>query len=346
MNQLIHIVKKTIIDNKLVCYGDNLIIAVSGGIDSMGLLYVFAGLKKELNLGLTAVYIDHGLRPDETPEEIRLIRKSAAALKIPCEVNHVAVKEYAQDNKISIEHAARELRYKSLRKTAFKKGGSNIAVAHTSDDQVEQILLKLFKGSGMKGLSGMRFKYKDIIRPFLNIDKYQIVEFLDNSEIKHCEDSSNLDLSFSRNRVRHKILPYLEKTFDKGIRESLLKTGSILTQDEQYLNEATNKAWTDFVNVEEKEGLLNIHIVKSDIKNLHTSIQRRLIEEILWRIGNSASYENIIHIIKMLNNGITGKELHLKQGLRVVLQKKKLLFFYPKGKKTWRGSLKSIKKSF
>ncbi len=321
-----------------------MVVGVSGGADSISLIHILSALKKELNLGLTAVYIDHGLRPDEVPAEIELIQSTAARLEISAEVIPVDVRGYADNNKLSLEHAARDLRYGCFRAVAKRTGATAIAVAHNADDQAEQVLLGLFRGSGMKGLAGMRYRNEDIIRPLLNVSKKQLKKFLAANKFFYCDDSSNDDLSFLRNRIRHKLFPYLIKYFDRGIKKSLLKSAAIFSEDELLLSELTEQAWKDHVGFDCSGELPVITINRSDVNSLHVAIKRRLVEKILWKIGSRASYEHILQVVKVLHHNTSGKELHLKQGLRVVVGKQTVTFLYPQGRRAWRGSLASKNK--
>jgi len=269
---------------------------------------------------------------------MNLVASTAGKLGISYEIIHVDVRSYADNKKLSIEHAARDLRYFSLRSVAKRYGCTAIAVAHTADDQAEQVLLRLCRGSGMKGLSGMRLRNKDIIRPLLYTRKDEIKKYLAEHEISFCDDSSNNDLSFLRNRIRHKLLPYLIKYFDKGIKESLLKSAAIFSEDECLLDELTEQAWKKYVVTDTSGKTPVIVLNRIDINDLHVSIRRRLVEKILWEIGSRASYEHIIQIVKVVHEGGAGKELHLKKGLRVVVKKRTLEFLYPKGRRAWRGS--------
>lgn len=343
MHYLIQNVKKTIIDNNLLKRGDSLVIGVSGGADSICLVHILASLKEHFNLSLKIVYVDHGLRPEEIPAEKQLVESTAEKLDIPCEINQVNVRFYAQKNKLSLEHAARDLRYNCLGKIAGQCNSSFIAVAHTADDQVEQVLLGLLRGSGMKGLSGMQLCHKNIIRPLLNIKKIIIKQFLAENNISYCEDSSNNDLSFLRNRIRHKLLPYLINNFDKGVEESLLKCAAIFSKDELLLDELTEIAMHDHVVINSTEDTPVAILDRLSVNSLHVAIQRRLVEKILWAIGSKASYEHIIKIVDVLQDGNVGSELHLKQGLRVIVQKHALQFVYPVGKMAWRGCCKKNK---
>lgn len=134
--------------------GSKIIIAVSGGSDSMALLHLLAEARKPFDLDLTAVWVDHGLRPEETPAEEQTVHSAAEQLKVACVRHRVDVASSAGEQGISLEHAARDLRYAALRTTAREKGAEYIAVAHTADDQAEEVLLRLLRGAVGRGCPG------------------------------------------------------------------------------------------------------------------------------------------------------------------------------------------------
>ncbi len=320
--------------------GTTIVVAVSGGPDSMALLHIFAALRQRLSCDPVAVYVDHGLRPDEIPDEISCVRKAAAALDLPWEIISVPTREFAAKENLSIEHAARNLRYQALRSCAKKYGATRIAVAHTADDQAEEVLLRLLRGSGRKGLAGMRLFSKDVIRPLLTTAKSRILEYLAGHKIAFCHDSSNDDLRFLRNRVRHVLLPLLEKEFDPGIRCSLLKTADSLSEDEDYLHGIVDAACGQLVKAGTDEKGEPLYVLdRAGFVGLHSCLQRRLVERLLWLVGCPARYTSIMDIQAAALAGRNGSELHLSRGLRVGVTRKTLRLSYPRGKTAWRGSL-------
>ncbi len=334
-------IKRILLNYRLVDAGDQLIVAVSGGPDSMALLHILAFLRKELQYVPVAVYVDHGLRPDETRAEWACVRTAATGLALACECIQVDTMALVRSNKMSIEHAARQLRYQALRGCARRCGAVRIAVAHTADDQVEELLLRLLRGSGRKGLAGMRLQNRDLIRPLLTTTKERLMVYLQEHDIAFCQDSSNDDLRFSRNRIRHILLPLLEGDFDPGIRKALLKTAANLSEDEDYLEIRIKEIWPQVVSVEIRAAGDEIHVLDRTVFSaLHPCLQRRLIERLLWKLGTPARYEHILAVLQAGTSGRTGSELHLSRGLRVGVGRDTLEFSYPRGKRAWRGRLR------
>lgn len=332
-------IERIIRDHRLVKPESSVLVAVSAGPDSMALLHILASLQRSFPCSLFAAYVDHGLRPDEIPGEIGCVRRAAQLLGIPCEILSVNTKDFAVDEKRSIEDAARRLRYQALRECAARHGARAIAVAHTADDQVEEILLRLLCGSGRKGLAGMRLRNNDLIRPLLRTTKKQVLEYLNGCGISYCHDSSNDELHYLRNRVRHVLLPLLEKDFDPGIRGALLKTAENFSVDEDYLagcvEEVRQRLIRPVPDGEEESCVLE----RDGFVALHACLQRRLLERLLWSLGCPARYAHIMNIQQAAINGRNNSELHLSRGLRVAVKRDVLEFTYPRGRKAWRGRL-------
>ena len=334
---------KKIFQDKLIKEGEHVIlVAVSGGPDSVALLHVLLPLQVEKGISLVAAYINHGLRPVESVHEECFVRSMCKELCISFESVQVDVQEHSKQKKISLEHAARDLRYEALRTIDVKHKASLIAIAHTADDQAEEILIRLLRGSGMKGLSGMRNRSNDIIRPLLSLDKDSLLHYLDDKKISFCIDSSNTDMRFVRNRVRHSLIPFLEKSFEPGIRRALCKTADSLAEDEKLLDNLTDKSLNQVIMSSGHNGEQvnqGIMVDRKKFAELPVSLQRRTIEKILWQLQCRAKYHHIVKILEAAGYGKTGTEIHLSHGLRVGVQREYLEFLYPQGQSSWRGKL-------
>lgn len=317
--------------------GDTIIVAISGGADSTALLHVLNDSCFELRL--VAVYIDHGLRPHETGSEIKFVRNCTAQLKIPFVVRQVNVHTLQEKEKCSPEEAARIARYSELERLRQEYHAAFIAVAHTADDQVEELLIRLIRGTGLKGLSGMSPQNGNIIRPLLTQSKTSLVEYLTEKKLGFCHDSSNDERTFLRNKVRLDLLPLLEKDFNPSIRNTILQTTEILQQDEDLLATISDDSFQELTSFEQddKNCLTSLAISKSGFVEEHPAIQRRVLESCCWKMGNRPSFRTIHQLQDLIGNGTNGAQLHLAQGLRVHLIDDTIRFFYPAGKRPFRG---------
>ena len=191
-----------------------ILVAVSGGADSLALLLSLQEVAEEMGLIISALHVEHGIRGEESMSDAAFVEDLCDKEKIPLRVVHVDAKGLADEEKLSIEEAARILRYQAL-KEAAREEGAVIAVAHHMEDQVETILLHLLRGSGGEGLAGMRtFDRQDgiaIIRPLLHISRKEIESYLALRGQEYCTDSTNQDDRNPRNRIRHDILPIFEQ---------------------------------------------------------------------------------------------------------------------------------------
>lgn len=330
-----------IVRGKLVDAGCRLLVGVSGGADSMGLLHVLAVLGERFHLALVAAYIDHGLRPDETPAEWACVRTAADRLGIDCVRMAVDVHGVAAAGRLSLEHAAREARYRAFAELAGQWSTDMLAVAHTADDQAEEVLLRLFRGGGGRALAGMRPRVAHLIRPLLGVRKEEVLTYLADRNIGYCHDSSNDDRRFLRNRIRLDLLPLLEAEYDPGIRAALLKTAANLGEDENLLESLLAEQWEKVVDLSPPDGggHPTCRLDRVAFRSLHPALQRRLLERLLWTLGTTARYRQILALLAAARTGRTGSELHLSRGLRVAVHRDHLLFSFPLGQGAWRGRL-------
>lgn len=325
--------------------GETVIVGVSGGPDSMALVHLLARLRQTLDLVLVAVYVDHGLRPQEAREEAALVRVRTEIMGIEYRHCRVDVRGHARLARLSIEDAARQLRYACLRDIAAGRGGKAvIAVGHTEDDQAENVLLRLFRGAGRRGIAGMRTRSGDLIRPLLGVGKAELLAWLGRQGIPFCEDSSNREGVFLRNRVRNELLPFLEARFDAGIKKALIKSAAVLAEEETLLLDLTDRAMATVVTWEGRPGAgeagtARCLIDRKLFRAQPRALQRRIVEAVLCLLGSRSAYRQVIEIARALDSGRTGGELHLSQGLRLGIERERAILLHPQGRMVWRGRL-------
>ncbi len=329
--------KNILLHNNLVTKGDGVIVAYSGGPDSTALLSLLAAC--ELPLRLIAIYIDHCLRPDESSLEKAQLQKQAAALQIEYTTITVDALGHKQLEKISLEKSCRVLRYRALEQCRIEFGADVIAVAHTADDQAEEILLRLFRGTGMKGLTGMALQNRRIIRPLLGCSKEALLEYLHDRAIPYCIDSSNSNRVFLRNRLRLDILPLLQTHFNPSLRPTLLRTADILRQDNDLLENITEAAYREVVLMLSSSAEKSATIALTGFQPLHPAVKRRVIEKVCWEFGTPPDYDHIEKICSLAEQGRTGAEIHLRRGLRLYKNSTSLDFLQRTGGEKFRGRM-------
>lgn len=211
-------------ENRLFETGDSILIAVSGGPDSTVLFHVLLSLKEKHQLTLIVAHVNYALRKKDSDQDERFVRMLCEKHGLPLFVLH-------PKTATTSEEALRDIRYDFFEKIADTHHCKNIAIAHSRDDQAETVLLRLLRGSGLEGLSAMQPKRGNVIRPLLNTPRKEILAYLKAEKIPFRTDTSNHDTRYLRNRVRHLLLPYLERKFQPNIREILARTASVITEE-------------------------------------------------------------------------------------------------------------------
>ena len=211
MDALMLEIKRYIGANQLICPGDGVVVGLSGGPDSVFLLYALHTLQARLGFTLRAVHVHHGIRGAEADRDEAFSAELCAKLAVPFQAVHVAAPEYAAQHGLSLEEAARILRYEALETARQQMGTPSawIAVAHHLDDQAETVLHNLVRGAGLRGLAGMENRRNHVIRPLLSIKREDILKWLEQNNIPYVTDSTNADPHYTRNRIRSTVLPEL-----------------------------------------------------------------------------------------------------------------------------------------
>ncbi len=260
--ELLFRVANTINKKQLFRPSDTLVVGVSGGADSTALLDILTKLP-EYNLKLIVAHLNHCLRAAESDADEQFCRELAASYKIPFESRRVDVKRVAAERQLNLEDAGRRTRIDFFDEIREKYGAKTVILAHHADDQAETVLMRLLRGSGMSGLSGMSYKNdRDYLRPLLDVSRYEIEQYLRSCGLNWRDDSSNGDPKFLRNRIRNELLPIL-KAYNPDIRSSLSATATILGDDEELLEELTKELFSTTCKMTEGRTLCNIAHLRS-----------------------------------------------------------------------------------
>ena len=230
-------ISKYISEHKLLSDGDKVIATLSGGADSVALLHIL----RRLGYNCIAVHCNFHLRGDESVRDQHFVEELCKHLNIPLYVIDFDTELYARENKLSIEMAARTLRYKEFEKIRLEESATAIAVAHHRDDSAETLLLNLMRGCGIRGLHGIRPKNGHIIRPLLCIGRNDILQYLQDRGIEYVIDSTNLSSDYTRNKVRLELLPLMAQ-INPSIEETIADTAERLAEAEEIYNQAIEEA--------------------------------------------------------------------------------------------------------
>jgi tRNA(Ile)-lysidine synthase len=281
-------VNRTIDFYHLLEKGDRVIVGVSGGIDSMVLLHVLNTYLQELDLSLVVAHVNHGLRPDESEREAELVQKESERLGVPFEYEKFDVKGFQQAAGLSLQDASRRIRFRFF-KTLFQKyHAQKIALGHNADDQVETVLLRLMRGSGLKGLKGM-LPIRDgrVIRPLLEVWRTEIESFAMAHSIPSLLDSSNLKKRYLRNRLRLTLIPLIEREYQSNFKAVITRTSTILREENDYLEREAQDIYQKIVR-EENETL---SFRFSEYQSLHKAVQWRVLHKALDKIYSGEMME-------------------------------------------------------
>lgn len=227
--------KQAIARYDLLEKGDKVLVAVSGGPDSVALLYALLEIRDEFNLDLSVAHLNHKLRGRESDEDQKFVKKLAQKLNLKFFSKSIDVKKEAKKKKLSLEEGARLVRYRYLEDLADRIEADKIALGHQADDQAETFLMRLLRGAGGLGLSGIPPKRGKIIRPLIEIKREEIEKFLKEKGESYRTDSSNLLPNYFRNKIRLLLLPLIKKKFNPKIVEVLNRTSSIISFQQQYV---------------------------------------------------------------------------------------------------------------
>ena len=312
-------VKRAIDLYHLLEKGDWVIVGVSGGIDSMVLLHVLDAFRQELDLSLVVAHVNHGLRPDESEREAELVQKESERLGLPFEYGQFDVKGFQKAAGLSLQDAGRRIRFRFFKNLLSKYHAQKIALGHNADDQVETILLRLMRGSGLKGLKGM-LPVRDgrVIRPLLEVWRREIESFATENRIPCLLDSSNLKKEYLRNRLRLVLIPLIEREYQTNFKAVVMRASTILREENDYLERGGEDAYQKIVR-EEKDSL---SFGFSDYESLHKAVQKRVLQKMLDKIYDREVIEGgerweISSIYRRLQQPSTSFLVELPHGILV-----------------------------
>ncbi|MBI5195405.1 MAG: tRNA lysidine(34) synthetase TilS [Nitrospirae bacterium] len=340
--------KETIDRYSMLSEGDHVLIGLSGGADSVCLTVILGKLQKDFNLGLSAVYVDHGLRPDETAGEESFCRTLCGTLGVEFHLKKIDVRGYAKEGKLNIQNAARELRYRVFGELLHEITASKIALGHNADDQAETFLMRLLRGSGQRGLSGippvrkLQLEVKSeklrvnknilIIRPLIEIERSEIEEFLFqnsslftfNSSLPFMVDSSNRKKDYFRNRLRLTIMLELKKQSPEFVR-SAVRTADIIREEDEYLELIVTKTLMKLIS---RKGGDSIELFLSPLENIDKALLRRVFRRAVDSVEGlrEIDFIHIEDVIRLVKKGRSGDRIYLPRGIRVIKGYSTLVF--------------------
>ena len=294
--------------------GDKVIAGVSGGADSVCLLFMLLELRKEMDLEITVVHVHHGLRGDSADADEAYVRKLCQDYAIPCEVIHEDVAVYARTHGMTKEEAGRIVRRSAFEKARKRRGGNKIALAHHRDDNAETLLFNLCRGTGLKGLGGIAPSAGIWIRPLLCLKRREIVSYLENRGISYCTDETNFENIYTRNKIRNQLLPFLEQNINEKASEHIAETAEQMHTLFQYVKEEADQQQKLCVRETEKGDLL---LEKEAYEKVPEALKAYVMHAVLCRAaGHSKDVEAVhVRLLTELLDKQVGRSIRLPYGL-------------------------------
>ncbi len=308
--------------NKLINKNDKILIGFSGGADSRFVLYFLQKYVKMFSLQIAVMHINHNLRGDEAKRDLLFCKNTAEKLGVPFYSAEIDVKSYAKQNRLSIEEAARILRYNKLEDMRSGLQFDKICTAHNMNDNSETILLNLFKGAGTKGISGIPPKRDRIIRPILTVTRNEIEAYLNKLNLDFITDSSNNDINYLRNKIRIDILPEIRKTINPKVDMALLKFAELMRGNNQALEHIVTQIKNN-IFVRKKDTLELLLDENDNISDflLNTTIKT----EILDFFGQDFDFNDMEKISRLIKSQ-KGTKIEFKNRLKAVKESRKIIF--------------------
>lgn len=315
MPSLPSVVRRTCERWELFAPGARVLAAVSGGPDSTAMLYVLVELGPSLGISLGVAHFHHHIRGDQADADAAFVSRLAGALGLPLHAGGEDVPARARVQRMSLEQAAREARYSFLRETAQTHGYGRIAVGHTLDDQAETVLLAMLRGAGLDGLGGMAPLAADLARPLIEATRDQVLEYLRVRGLDYRTDESNLDLRYTRNRVRHLLIPFIEGEFCPHLKAALARQAQLLRDEGRWVGRLTG----DFLETAAKPvpGGLAIDLERLQVADI--ALRRRAVREAARIVSGQEAgplrFANVEDVLGLLE-ARTGATCDLPAGLR------------------------------
>ena len=294
---------RLILQHKMIEKNETVLVAVSGGADSLALLYGLHALRLQLDCRFHIVHLNHCLRSD-ADTDADFVRHHASRLELPCTVQRVEVQRLVKQWKLSVEAAGRSARYQFYETVCREVGATKVALGHHQGDTAETVLMNLIRGSGATGLKGISpVRDLKIIRPLVGFTRQQIEAFLNAIGVTPRHDSTNTDRRYLRNRIRHELIPLLESDYNPNIKTRLSRTADVLSAESEYLDTITQAAFEACrIQGTDKPAVPNSVILdRTKFRAYHIALQRRMLRQSVFEMLGDMNDLYFVHVEAMLN---------------------------------------------
>ena len=322
-------VLETIKKHSMIENGEKVVLAVSGGPDSICMLDILNDIKNDetidINFEIVVAHVNHMIRK-EAEEDEKYVKKYCEEKQIEFYSKSIDVQKMANNNKIGLEEAGRKARYDFFDEILEKTNAQKIAIAHNKNDKVETVLMHILRGSGISGLKGIEAKRGKYIRPLIECERNEIEEYCDNKKLQPRIDKTNFENEYTRNKVRNLLIPYIQKEFNPNLIKTIDRLSNLVAEEENYMDKQVEKAYKEMlISEKEKEIQLDLKIFNIQEK----VIKSRIILYTITRLfGNSKALEkiHIEDIIKLCSNNIGNKYLTPNKKIKILIKNHKIYF--------------------
>lgn len=321
-------VLKTIKKYNLIENGDKLVLAVSGGPDSIAMLNILKELQEEqskLNFEIVVAHINHMIRK-EAKEDEEYVRDYCQKNKIRFYSKSIDVQKIANNNKIGTEEAGRIVRYEFFDEILEKTNSNKVAIAHNKNDKAETIIMNLLRGSGVSGLKGIEPRRGKYIRPLIECERYEIEKYCEEQKLNPRIDKTNFENEYTRNKIRNIVIPYVKKEFNPNIIETLSRMSELVTEEEEYIEKHIKIEYKKIL-IEENKKQIILDLKK--FNNEEKVIKSRLVLYTITRLFATSKGIEKIHIediIKLCKRNIGNKYLTPNKNIKVLVKNHKIYF--------------------
>ena len=320
-------VLETIKKYNLIENGDKLVLAVSGGPDSMAMLNILNELKNDgvIEFNFCVAHVNHMIR-EEAKDDEEYVKKYCEKNNIDFYSKSIDVQKLANNNKVGTEEAGRYARYKFFDEILEKTGSNKISIAHNKNDKAETIIMNIFRGSGITGLKGIEARRGKYIRPLIECERFEIENYCEEEKLKPRIDRTNFENTYTRNKIRNIVIPYVKKEFNPNIIETINRLSELVIDEENYIEKQIEKMYKELlISESEREIVIDL----KSFNNQEKVIKSRIILYTITRLFGTSKEISKVHIddiMKLCSNNIGNKYLTPNKNTKVLIKNHKIYF--------------------
>ncbi|SHJ31592.1 tRNA(Ile)-lysidine synthase [Dethiosulfatibacter aminovorans DSM 17477] len=312
-------VKYNLIKNCGIRENDNILLGLSGGPDSVFLFHMLRLLKDELGYNLYCAHVNHLYRGEDAYSDEKFAKDLCEKHGFKCYLLRKHASEYAEELNMTEEEAGRKMRYDFFNCILNELGGGYISTAHNYNDQVETLLQRIIRGTGIDGLSGMEFRARNIVRPILDVKRKELEDYLHGNDYEYCIDKTNLEAIYGRNRIRLDFIPYVEQNYNPKFQDSIFRLSQTVKNDREIIEESVKKAYEEVLESENKAVRLDLERFNLLVKGLKTRVLRHAIENLKGNLVN-VEFSHLEQVLSICERKNTGKTVTLPGNISIGIE--------------------------